>query len=263
MASFGDGHAVVDFLLVPFRLLADGEAFDGGEFLSPLFFAFAPLALLLPGRRRLRIAAAAGIAVYVVAWFVTTQQARFLVPLLPPLAVLAAFGIIALAGRGRLARVVAVGVTGTALLVGLAISVVYAAQFAPVAVGHESEHHFLTRKVSLYDGIDWLNNRLGNDDKVLLDVWSLLYLDVPYVTFGTMGDLLPLEAGPETTRTFVAENGVTHVAVLADDGARRRQVAYLDARLIERVPVTPVRSRTRNERGPTKEMLVYELERRP
>jgi len=262
MASFGHGHALVDFPLVPFRLLADGEAFDGGEFLSPLFFAFAPLALLLPGRRRVRIAAAAGIAVYVVAWFVTTQQARFLVPLLPALAVLAAFGIVALAGRARLAAVVTVGVTAAALLAGLGISVVYAAQFAPVAVGRESEQDFLTRKVSLYDGIDWLNDRLGNDDKVLLDVWSLLYLDVPYVTFGTMGDLLPLDAGPEATRTFVAENGVTHVAVLADDGARRRQVAYLDARLIGRVRVTPVRSRTRNERGPTKEMLVYELERR-
>jgi hypothetical protein len=262
MASFGHGHALVDFPLVPFRLLADGEAFDGGEFLSPLFLAFAPLALLLPGPRRVRIAAAAGIAVYVVAWFVTTQQARFLVPLLPPLALLAAFGILALAVRGRLARVMAVGVTAAALLAGLGISAVYAAQFAPVAVGHESEHDFLTRKVSLYDGIDWLNDRLGKDDKVLLNLWSLLYVDVPYVTFGTMGDLLPLDAGPEATRTFVAENGVTHVAVLADDEARRRQVAYLDARLIERVPVTPVRSRTRNERGPTKEMLVYELKRR-
>jgi hypothetical protein len=61
----------------------------------------------------------------------------------------------------------------------------------------------------------------------------------------------------------VTDSRVTHVAVLADDEARRRQVAYLDARLIQRVPVTPVRSRTRNERGPTKEMLVYELERRP
>jgi Dolichyl-phosphate-mannose-protein mannosyltransferase len=263
MASFGHGRSVADFLLLPVRLVADGEAFDGGEFLSPLFVAFAPLALLVPGRRLVRVAAAAGIAVYVVAWFATTQQARFLVPMLPALAVLAALGALALAGKGPLGRVVAVGGTAAALLVGLGISLVYAAQFAPVAVGHESEEHFLSRKVSLYDGVDWLNDRLGEDDKVLVSLWSLLYLDVPYVTFGTMGDLLPLDAGPEATRTFVAENRVTHVAVLADDEARRRQVGYLDARLLKRVPVTPVRSRTRDERGPTKEMLVYELERRP
>jgi hypothetical protein len=263
MASFGHGRSVADFLVLPVRLLADGEAFDGGEFLSPLLVAFAPLGLLVPGRRGVRVAAAAGIAVYVVAWFLTTQQARFLVPLLPALAVLAAIGILALAARGRLGRAVAVGVTAASLVMGLGISAVYAAQFAPVAAGRESEEDFLSRKVSLYDGVDWLNNRLGEDDKVLLNLWSLLYLDVPYVTFGTMGDLLPLEAGPDATRTFVVENGVTHVAVLADDEARRRQVAYLDARLLARVPVTPVRSRTRDERGPTKEMLVYELERRP
>ena len=263
MASFGHGHSVADFLLLPVRLLAEGEAFDGGEFLSPLFVAFVPLALLVAGARRVRVAAAAAIAVYVVAWFLTTQQARFLVPMLPALAVLAALGILALAARGRLGRTVAVGVTAGALLMGLGISAVYAAQFAPVAAGGESEEDFLSRKVSLYDGVDWLNNGLGEDDKVLLNVWSLLYLEVPYVTFGTMGDLLPLGAGPEATRTFVVENGVTHVAVLADDEARRRQVAYLDARLMERVAVTPVRSRTRDERGPTKEMLVYELERRP
>jgi hypothetical protein len=132
----------------------------------------------------------------------------------------------------------------------------------PVALGRESEEEFLSRKVSLYDGVEWLNERLGQDDKVLLNFWTLLYLDVPYVTFGTMGDLLPPEAGPEATRSFVAENDVTHVAVLADDEARRRQVGYLDARQLESVPVTPVRSRTRDERGPVKQMLVYELEAR-
>jgi hypothetical protein len=263
MASFGDGHSVPDFLLLPVHLVGNGEAFDGGEFLSPLFVAFAPLALLVPAPRRVRVAVVAGIAVYVLAWFLTTQQARFLVPLLPALAVLAAFGILALAARGRLGRIVAVGTTAAALLAGLGISVVYAAQFVPVAVGHESKEHFLRRKVSLYDGIASLNDRLGQNDKVVLDFWSLLYLRVPYVTFGTMGDLLPPEAGPEATRTFVAENHVTHLAVLADDRARRRQAGYLHAGLVARVPVTPVRSRTRDERGPTKDMLVYELERQP
>ena len=263
MASFGHGRSVADFVLLPLRLVADGEAFDGGEFLSPLLVAFAPLALLAPARRRVRSAVGAGIAVYVIAWFLTTQQARFLVPLLPALAVVAACGVLALAARSRLGRIVAVAATAAALAAGLGISALYAAQFAPVAAGQESEEAFLNRKVSLYDGVDWLNDRLGEDDKVLLNVWSLLYLEVPYLTFGTMGDLLPLGAGPEETRTFVADNGVTHVAVLADDEARRRQVGYLDASLVERVPVTPVRSRTRDERGPTKDMLVYELERRP
>ena len=176
------------------------------------------------------------------------------------LAVLAALGILALAARGRLGRVVSVTATTGALLAGLAISFVYAAQFVPVALGRESHEAFLERKVSLYDGVAWLNGRLGPDDRVLLDMWSLLYLDVPYITFGTMGDLLPPEAGRDTVRAFVASNGVTYVAVLADDQERRRQVGYLDARLVARVPVIPVRSRTRDDRGPAKDMLVYRVE---
>jgi hypothetical protein len=260
MAMFGHGRSLLDFLLLPVRLLADARAFDGGEFLSPLFLAFAPLALLLPRRRRPPRAVWIGILLYVVVWFVTTQQARFLVPLMPAVAVLAAVGVLALAARGRLGSVVATAVTSAALLAGLGVSSVYAAQFAPVVTGAESEEEFLRRKVSLYEGVEWLNRTLGPDDKVLLNVWSLLYLDVRYITFGTMGDLLPREAGPQATRSFVDLNDVTHVAVLADDDARLRQVGYLDARPLARVVVTPVRSRTRDERGPPKEMLVYVVE---
>jgi hypothetical protein len=261
MESFGHGHAFTDFLLVPLRLVGDGEAFDGGEFLLPLVVAFAPLMALLPRSQRPHTGAIwAGVGVYVVAWFLTTQQARFLIPILPALAVLAALGILALAARGRLGRVVSVTATTGALLAGLAVSCIYTAQFVPVALGSESREAFLERKVSLYDGVAWLNGRLGPDDRVLLDIWSLLYLDVPYVTFGTMGDLLPPEAGPEAVRAFVDSNDVTYVAVLADDKERLRQVGYLDARLVARVPVTPVRSRTRDDRGPPKDMLVYQVE---
>jgi hypothetical protein len=262
IATFGHGRSPIDFVLLPVRLVADARAFDGGEFISPLFLAFAPLALLLPKHRRPPRAVWIGILLYVVAWFVTTQQARFLVPLMPAVAVLAALGVLALAARGRLGRLIAVTATSTALAAGLGISSVYAAQFAPVVFGTESEREFLRSKVSLYDGVEWLNGHLGQNDKVLLHVWSLLYVEVPYVPFGTMGDLLPPDAGRDETRSFVARNNITHVAVLADDDRRRRQVGYLDARLVARVPVHPVRSRTRDERGPTKEMLVYVVARR-
>jgi hypothetical protein len=262
MAMFGYGRSPVDFVLLPVRLVADARAFDGGEFISPLFLAFAPLALLLPRLRRPPRAVWIGILLYVVAWFVTTQQARFLVPLMPVVAVLAALGILALAARGRLGRLVAAGATSAALVAGLGISSVYAAQFIPVVFGTESKEEFLRQKVSLYDGVDWLNDHLGANDKVLLHVWSLLYVEVPYVSFGTMGDLLPPDASRNETRSFVARNNVTHIAVLADDDGRRRQVRYLDARLVARVPVQPIRSRTRDERGPTKEMLVYVVARR-
>jgi hypothetical protein len=82
---------------------------------------------------------------------------------------------------------------------------------------------------------------------------------MPYVTFGTQGDLLPDDAGPKATRAFVVHNRITDVAVLDGDVARRRQVGYLPARLIARVPVRSVQSRTRGHFGPLHYMLVYAI----
>jgi hypothetical protein len=257
MRSFGHGDAPVDFLLLPVRLLADAKPFDAGEFLSPLFLVFAPTALLVSRARHAVLAAWAGVLIFVVAWFVTTQQARFLVPLMPVLAVLAALGALTLSSQGRLGRVLVVAGTAAALAVGLGASVVYAAQFAPVVVGTESRDQFLKEKVSNYEGVEWLNRRLGPEDKVATDIWALLYLKVPYTTFGTMGDVLPLSAGAQATRSFVARQGVTRIAIRDGDKARERQMGYVNARLIARVSVRSVKSRTRGDFGPRHEMLVY------
>lgn len=257
MKSFGGGRDPLDFLLLPFRLLADGDLFDAGEWVSPLFLAFAPLALLVPQPRRIRLAVLMAILVFVIAWFLTSQQARFLVPLMPPAAVLAALGALAVAARGRLGRGVTITTFAVALASGLAASGVYAARLAPAAVGAESKEHFLQKNVSIYEGVDWLNHHLGPDHKVAVDFWSLLYLDVPYVTFGTMGELLPPEAGAAETRAFVEGNNVTHLAVLEGNVERRRQAEAIGARIVARVPVRSVRSRTRGELGPRQVMLVY------
>ena len=259
MSSFGHGHGALDFLLLPVRLLADAKSFDAGEFLSPLFLAFAPTALLISQHRRVVLWVWTAVLLFVAAWFVTSQQARFLVPLMPVLAVLAALGARELASCGHLGRaVVAVGTTG-ALVVGLAASTVYAAQFGPVVAGTESRDDFLRQKVSNYAGIEWLNRHLGPDQEVATDIWALLYLKVPYTTFGTMGDVLPFDAGPRATRSFVAREGITRIAILDNDEDRRRQVGYLDARLVARVPVRSVKSRTRGDFGPRHDMLVYAI----
>jgi hypothetical protein len=259
MKSFGHGHGPEDFVLLPVRLLADAEAFDGGEFLSPLFLMFAPLVFL---RRRDRRAVATvwlGVLLFGTVWFATTQQARFLVPLMPVLAVLAALGALGLAQRGRLSGLVTTGAVGLSLVVGLAASAVYAAQFVPVVVGTQSREEFLRQKVSLYEGVESLNQMLGSDDKVVMSGWALLYVDVPHTTFGTMGDLLPPDAGVAATRSFIRENGVSHVAVLAGESERLIQIGYLDARLVARVPVKSIRSRTRGDIAFREDMLIWSV----
>jgi hypothetical protein len=260
MESFGHGHSVLDFVLLPARLLADAKPFDGGQYLSPLFLVFAPVALFLRGRVAVRIAWA-GVLLYVVVWFVTTQQARFLVPLMPALAVLGALGILALAREGRLGLLLVVAVTAGALVVSFGASTVYAKQFAPVVLGNQPKQQFLRQKVSNYEGVEWLNRTLPPHARVATDIWALFYLRMRYATFGTMGDLLAPDAGPQATRAFVAKYGITHVAILDGDLPRRRQVGYLHARLLGRVSVRSVKSRTRAHYGRRHEMLVYAVAR--
>jgi Dolichyl-phosphate-mannose-protein mannosyltransferase len=260
-AQFGYGRSVVDLLLLPFRLLADAKPFDAGEFISPLFLLFAPLVFLLPSARRPAAVVWGGIVLYLLAWFFATQQARFLVPLMPILAVLAAVGALALAVRGAAGLGVVSVATGAAFATGLVVSSVYAAQFIPVAVGAQERAAFLRKEVSLYDGVEWLNQHLGSHDTVAFDGWTLLYLRVPYVTFGTHGDLLPLNAGPRETKQFVRENGITHLAVLARDKNRIRQAGSIGGQLVARVPVRSITSRTLSKIGPPETMLVYEVGR--
>jgi len=262
MRSFGHGHGPLDFLLLPVRLLADAKAFDGGQYLSPLFLIFAPAALLSRRARTAVLFTWAGVLLFIIAWFLTTQQARFLVPVMPALAVLAALGVLELIRQGGLTRGLVIAVTAGALAAGLGASTVYASQFVPVVVGSESTQQFLREKVSNYDGVEWLDERLGPRDKLATDLWTLFYLDMPHITFGTMGDLLPVDAGPAATRAFVARYGVTKIAILDGDAARRRQVGYLRAHLIARVSVRSVRSRTRGHFGPRHDLLVYDVGRR-
>jgi len=94
---FGFGRSFVDLIALPWRLVSSPEAFRGS--LGPLFLLLVPLALLARPFRRVPlwvvVLAAGG---YFVLWAspLSSFQARFLVPLAPLLAVLAAAGLSAL-----------------------------------------------------------------------------------------------------------------------------------------------------------------------
>jgi len=255
--SYGHGQSALDLLLLPARMLADAEAFDRGEFISPLFLLFAPLAFLYrPARRPAAVVWILGIA-FTLSWFFGSQHSRFLVPLMPAFAVLAALGIVALTRRGRLGRIIAVGATVGALVTGFGVSVVYAAQFVPVVIGTQSEREFLTQKSSYYEGIDWLNANLPPDARVVIDHVFALHVDRPTVVW--TADVLESTAGPAASLAFFDRYGLTHAAVFATNTPRRRQLGYADAREIARVTVRPVISRTLSEVGPPETMLVYAL----
>jgi hypothetical protein len=256
--DYGFGRGPLDLVLLPARLLVDAEPFDRGEFITPLFVLFAPLALLERRARAATVAILAACAVYLLGWFLGSQHARFLIPLMPYGAVLAAVGILAFARLGQAARRLTVGVVLGALAVACGVSLVYTRGFFPVVLGRESSTQFLREKTSYYTGTEWLDRHLPADAHVALGHIFALYLDRPYVVWTS--DVLPSTAGPAATRAFVRRWKLDYAAVLASNrGTRARQLRDLHARLIARVPVRPVVSRTQNELGPPDVLLVYAI----
>jgi hypothetical protein len=91
--SIGMGREPLDYLLLPWRVATRGgpgyAAFDGA--IGAHWLAVVPLALL-GWRRPLVRSALLACAVYFALWALGSQQARFLVPILPPLALAGAIG---------------------------------------------------------------------------------------------------------------------------------------------------------------------------
>jgi hypothetical protein len=257
LRDFGYGHSPIDALLLPFRLIARSDAFDGSDWLSPLLLVFPPLALLTRRPRRGVWIALAACGVYVACWFATSQQARFLIPMLPVLVVLSALGIEAVVRAGRTGRLVGSTALAGALALELAIFAFYCAQFFPVVAGAETKEHFLSERTAFYDGVAWLNRHAGQSDGVLIDFPSP-YLDSPYVVWTPL--VLPSDASPGTIRRFVRDRRIRYVAVLtASKPGRSKAMAAMGARPVERLDVHTAFLGLRRWGGIPTQLHIYRL----
>jgi hypothetical protein len=257
LETYGFGRSPIDAILVPFRLIAHGGAFDGGDWLSPLVLLVPPVALLDRSRRRGAAIALLSVVVYVACWFATSQQARFLVPAVPVLAVLAALGVHALALRGRAWRALAIAGTAGALAVGCGTFAVFSAQFFPVVFGVQSEEDFLAKRTWYYDGIAWLNRELDEPGGVLIDFASP-YLERPYVVWTLLA--VPPEAPRSSALRLAREEEVAYAAVLDSTVARRRPfLAAMGARRIATVDVHTAFLGLREWGGVDHKLLIYRL----
>ena len=108
-----------------------------------------------------------------------------------------------------------------ALLFFLAIGLLYNAQFFRVVVGAESTDEFLNRKVAYYDDIQWVNENLPDDARLLFYPRRTYYLDGEYIRSTSS---LFLETGPgdenwlserfitpENYLDLLIERGITHI----------------------------------------------------
>ena len=192
---------------------------------------------------------------YLAAWFVGSQQARFLVVLMPVLALFAALAVVEVARAGRAGRVLTVAVVAAALVSGLGVSTLYASRFVPAAVGLQSEDEFLRAKAPYYEATAWANRNLPPDARVLSDIRAALYLERDAVTWTPSA--LPASAGAAETRAFVREHGLTHALVFETNVPHVRQAQLAGGRVVGRVTAHTVTSRTLGELGPPETVLVY------
>jgi 4-amino-4-deoxy-L-arabinose transferase-like glycosyltransferase len=169
LSGHGIGYQVTirDKLLAPLLVfikarIGDPQAYDG--FLGPVFLAVPALLLVTRGLLRQLGLLALFAGLYLGYWTVTTPQVRFLLPVVPVLALLLAYGIAGL--RSRPLTLVVVLLATLNLAVGMRAVL----RLGPVDywLGHEPREIYLTRNVRSYSVHRELNRIVGPGQSVYM-----------------------------------------------------------------------------------------------
>jgi hypothetical protein len=223
MRSFGVGRHLFDFLLLPWNLYARNTEFGtlGAAFEVPGLLV--PLAALYPiGSRCRTMNDVAGITgLHFVVWAVGSQQTRFLLPILPALALLSAGSGIFLMRRlqNRWKGSTAVGylIIGVALLATLVFQVILFAMVQPpkVILGQQSKQEFLRHSLVNFRALETIQDRLSTEERALM-MWDGqgYYCDercVPDADQSNWTRLIEPESEPEDVASRLRTDGITHL----------------------------------------------------
>jgi hypothetical protein len=201
-AQFGLGRSAGALLALPWNVTIHGARFFGS--LGPLFLVLLPVLFLVRRRTPALVWLAGGVAAYMAAWAspISSFQLRFLMPIVPPLALLAAASLEAVgrwaAGAVRHGRTAAITmVIGLAALNLPPFTSVHEADRAgwdrwlthvlrapplSVVAGKESEASYLRREVPAFGAWQFINARLPADVRVLtFSGGDQLYADRPRI----------------------------------------------------------------------------------
>ena len=176
-------HSFSGLLTFPFLLSLKGDGFGVGQYFGPIVLALAPLLLLAFRRGRLAYAAAFVGGVVFLSIDLTSQMARFLLPVFPLALALVLAGVAEVFRRGwRMAQVASVGAILLTLLFGFGSETLYARDFLPVVFGREKREMFLDRMAADYTVTSFLNRTLeGRRGEVMVFFQHVYYLHVPFL----------------------------------------------------------------------------------
>jgi 4-amino-4-deoxy-L-arabinose transferase-like glycosyltransferase len=158
------------FLGLPWHLVTDPQRFGPNAPITPILFALLPLLLFLPLGLKLVRRAAILVFAYLVVWFLTAQDARFLLPVLPMLALACAAWIDHLFSRLRFGPKTSRRVTAMVFLVALAPGALFAARrvhwFGPPPATAGARRSFVEEEFPESPCYETLNERYGSHYRI-------------------------------------------------------------------------------------------------
>ncbi len=172
--QFGRGEDLLSFLVAPWDVFINtSRFFDGHQIGAPFLLVFLPFAFLRKNAFPTVVAILSG-AYFVLWFFVLSQQVRFLIPVFPLVAVLAALGIETVwraTGGFRPAQ----AAIGLALAIMLANQAMFAAGYAairlPAAAGLRGPADYLDNSPGIQDAFyrscGWLTGNLQPGERYL------------------------------------------------------------------------------------------------
>lgn len=168
-AFYGAGRDFLTLAITPWLFsVFPTKYFDGMVLGAPYLVAFVPLVLIGKSYAKRWGIITAVIAAYYVLWFfLLTQQVRFLLPILPLMAAMAAGGLSDFwqsTGRFAIGRIVVVLLCGIFAVTQLSFFSAYALLRLPVSFGLMTKEHYLTKtptfRQARYPACAYLNEHL-------------------------------------------------------------------------------------------------------
>jgi hypothetical protein len=226
---FGVGRSFLDYLLLPWNMYAHSTQFGTTNAAFDIPGLLLPLALLYPLRPRDRIldSIACISAMRFATWAIGSQQTRFLLPIFPPLAVLAASVLVWIAqrlkARWRASEPLAFLLASSAVLLTLLVQMAlfYVLPPTDVLLGLESRHAFLQRRVVNYAALQFVQQHLTDEDRVMM-MWDGrgYYCDarcLPDADQSNWTRLVDSEFDPLSVAARLRSKGVTHLLLNHQD----------------------------------------------
>jgi hypothetical protein len=222
---YGIGKDIISFFLTPINLFVRGGKFDYGGLYGPVILSLLPFIFLsLKEKLHFRITL---ITVYgYLVWFVTSQQARLLLPPVSLAVISIIYGLKRFVVYNKILKASLKIILVIGFCFNLSVCAVYSMNYMPAGLGLVDKHEFLKDKTWSYDDIQWMNANLSDKSRVMTAVKGLYYLDIPRIkTKYVFNGILKDDDSPNAAQIMEAlsmEN-ITHIYYVNQIGGEKYQ----------------------------------------